>query len=59
MYSSSTLGRFGPAGLGQFGVAADCVGDDKTEVKVGFHHPLFHPIYYPYSPAKIPPSVWC
>lgn len=59
MYSGSTLGNFGPDGLGQFGVAADSVGDAKTEVKVGFQHPLFHPIYCPFSSAKIPPSVWC
>lgn len=43
--------RLGPAGLGQSGVAADCFGDAKTQAKVGFQHPLFHPIYCPYSPS--------
>lgn len=59
MCSSSTFGGFGPAGLGESGVAGDCVGDAKTQVKVGFQYPLFHPIYCLHSPAKILPSVWC
>ena len=53
--SRSSLGGFWWSG--QSDMVADRVFRTKTQYAVGFQYSPFHPIYCPYTPAKMPPCA--